>query len=95
MNNTGRRIGVIPMLRGAAECAKTPVAVMDFESIATYKQDALASSAKAVCDRCEARDECLELALALGVHGGVWGGMDGRERLRVMRERGLSTREAS
>jgi len=48
-----------------------------------------AEEAKAVCDGCEVRAECLEHALATGEKYGVWGGLAERprRRLRAARER--------
>lgn len=42
--------------------------------------------AKAVCNACEVREECLEYALAHGEKFGIWGGKSERER-RTMRAR--------
>jgi WhiB family redox-sensing transcriptional regulator len=43
--------------------------------------------AKAVCQGCAVRAECLEYALANSEKYGVWGGMSERERRRVRRAR--------
>jgi WhiB family redox-sensing transcriptional regulator len=42
--------------------------------------------AKAVCQQCEVRPQCLEWALATGQDAGVWGGLSEEER-RVRRTR--------
>jgi WhiB family redox-sensing transcriptional regulator len=39
---------------------------------------------KAFCFACEARLECLDYALANGERFGIWGGMTGRERRRLL-----------
>lgn len=39
--------------------------------------------AKAVCDGCTVRSECLDYALRTGEHHGVWGGLSERERRKV------------
>lgn len=43
--------------------------------------------AKSVCAACGVRRQCLEYALANGVHHGVWGGKSERERRKILRER--------
>lgn len=44
------------------------------------EKGASTKEAKAVCQVCEVRDGCLELALGRGERFGVWGGMSERER---------------
>jgi WhiB family transcriptional regulator, redox-sensing transcriptional regulator len=44
------------------------------------------SMAKAICARCEIRQECLRYALDAGPVQGVWGGMTERER-QLLRQR--------
>ena len=46
--------------------------------------------AKAVCQRCEAVDECLSWALNSDQDAGVWGGLDEDER-RTLKRRRLRT----
>lgn len=41
--------------------------------------------AKAVCARCEVREECLSYALRTNVQSGVWGGLETEERKRMRR----------
>ena len=41
--------------------------------------------AKAVCQSCQVREECLEYALANDERFGIWGGMSERERRRLRR----------
>lgn len=43
------------------------------------------AAAKAVCAGCEAKDACLDDALATGEIMGVRGGLSGKERQRLMR----------
>lgn len=50
--------------------------------------------AKAICNACEVKLECLEYAIVNGEKFGIWGGMSERERRRVRRER-LVARRAS
>ncbi len=42
-------------------------------------------SAKDVCDTCEAKDPCLEFALATNQDSGVWGGTSEEERRKLRR----------
>ncbi len=46
-----------------------------------------ASAAKAVCESCHVRVECLEHALAVREKSGVWGGATERDRRRIIRQR--------
>lgn len=41
--------------------------------------------AKAVCESCTVRSECLEYALAHDERFGIWGGMSERERRKLRR----------
>jgi predicted Fe-S protein YdhL (DUF1289 family) len=49
--------------------------------------------AKAVCEGCPVRDDCLEWSLVTAQDAGVWGGLDEDERreLRRMRRRALTS----
>jgi WhiB family transcriptional regulator, redox-sensing transcriptional regulator len=40
-------------------------------------------SAKAVCATCDARDSCLEFALATNQESGIWGGTTEEERRKL------------
>lgn len=51
-------------------------------------------AARAVCDRCSVRQECLEYALVYEEFG-IWGGMSPDQRKRYRRERKLSGRRPS
>ena len=44
-----------------------------------------ANPAKAVCEGCPVREECLSFALETAQAEGVWGGMDAGERRRLRR----------
>ena len=43
--------------------------------------------AKAICGLCSVRVECLEFALASREPDGIWGGLNPRQRRRLVRER--------
>lgn len=49
--------------------------------------------AKAVCQGCTVRDECLEHALARPERYGIWGGASERERRRLRRARRLAAQQ--
>lgn len=54
------------------------------------------AAAKAVCDGCAVREQCLEYALGQGGYGdhGIWAGTSERERRRIRRERARARRAA-
>jgi WhiB family redox-sensing transcriptional regulator len=54
---------------------------------ALFVSGAAQNSAKAVCQRCPVRTECLSDALDNQVEFGVWGGMTERERRALLRRR--------
>jgi len=43
-------------------------------------------AAKAVCNQCHARVECLEFALATNQDSGIWGGTSEEERRKIRRQ---------
>ena len=43
--------------------------------------------AKAICNACDVKEECLDCAIVQGEKFGIWGGMSERERRRVRRQR--------
>ncbi|MDA8375258.1 MAG: WhiB family transcriptional regulator [Actinomycetota bacterium] len=43
--------------------------------------------AKAVCGLCKVKECCLEFALNSGEPEGIWGGLNSRQRRRLMRSR--------
>ena len=51
-------------------------------------------AAKAVCRACDARDDCLEFALATNQDSGIWGGLTEEER-RVIRRRRVAAARAA
>lgn len=50
-------------------------------------EDEDASEAKAICAACPVREACLEYAISTREKFGVWGGLDARERRRLIRQR--------
>lgn len=59
------------------------------------ERGASAKEAKAVCNSCVVREDCLEYALSNGEKFGIWGGMSERERGRFRKQRTAATRAAS
>lgn len=43
--------------------------------------------AKAICDACQVREQCLEDAMVRREKHGIWGGKDEKERRRMYRQR--------
>lgn len=56
--------------------------------------DEQAVPAKAVCESCPVREECLEYAIVTRQDDGVWGGLDETERKRLRRRRQQAVRAA-
>lgn len=50
-------------------------------------------TATAVCAVCPVREECLEYAIATRQPDGVWGGLTGDERRRLLRRRQKAARK--
>ena len=50
--------------------------------------------AKAVCQGCVVREDCLEYALSEHIDHGVWGGCSERERRRIAKRRRIALRVA-
>jgi WhiB family redox-sensing transcriptional regulator len=55
--------------------------------------DSFAGEAKAICAECPVADACLEYAIATRQSDGVWGGLTGVERHRLVRRRQKIARE--
>ena len=51
------------------------------------ESDEAAEEAKAVCMVCPVREPCLEHAITAREKQGVWGGLNERERRRLVRQR--------
>ena len=52
-----------------------------------------AGAAKAICATCPVREQCLEFALETRPGDGVWGGLTGQERHRLIRRRQKAARK--
>ena len=50
--------------------------------------------AKAICNACDVKAECLDFAIVQGEKFGIWGGMSERERRRVRRQRTVARKTA-
>ncbi|MEO9223369.1 MAG: WhiB family transcriptional regulator [Acidimicrobiales bacterium] len=57
-----------------------------------YEEEA--EPAKAVCEACPVRKDCLEYALDVREKDGVWGGATEKERRRIIRQRRRASRAA-
>lgn len=55
------------------------------------ERGASSKEAKAVCQGCEVRNDCLEYALSYGEKFGIWGGLSERERGRIRRQRAVAS----
>lgn len=51
-------------------------------------------NAKAVCNECEARTDCLEYALATNQDSGIWGGTSEEERRQIRKQQAAARRTA-
>ena len=51
------------------------------------EKDAREGAARALCQSCVVRDECLDHAVTIGELHGIWGGLNELERRRLMRRR--------
>jgi WhiB family redox-sensing transcriptional regulator len=53
------------------------------------EKDGREAKAKAICERCAVREECLAYALKIREPHGVWGGLNEFERRRLLRNADL------
>jgi len=51
--------------------------------------------AKAICNACQVKAECLEFAIIQSEKFGIWGGLSERERRRIRKERSIAARRVS
>ena len=59
------------------------------------ERGASTKDAKAVCQGCIVREDCLEYALTNREKFGIWGGLSERERRRIRRERAQARARAA
>lgn len=52
-------------------------------------------NAKAVCAECEAKDDCLEYALATNQDSGIWGGTSEEERRQLRKQYAARQRQSA
>ena len=64
----------------SALCAQTDPELFFPETLQAYHQIA---QAKAICNECEIRRECLQEALSYEYTDGIWGGLTPRERAQL------------
>jgi WhiB family redox-sensing transcriptional regulator len=50
--------------------------------------------ARALCHRCQVREQCLEYSLRVAESHGIWGGLNELERKRLLRARAAQTATA-
>lgn len=43
--------------------------------------------AKAICGQCHVQDDCLDYAMEIREHHGIWGGLNEVERRQILKER--------
>jgi WhiB family redox-sensing transcriptional regulator len=70
----------------SAACAKSSVDFFPKITRTAHGQTEATREAKAICQRCSVRDECLRYALATEVpylRDGIWGGMTPEERAEI------------
>lgn len=77
---TGYQLEPTPWARRAA-CAGTD------PELWFPNQGAPDAQAKAICDSCPVRQQCLDYALRWDIQFGMWGGLSTRERRRLRRKR--------
>jgi WhiB family transcriptional regulator, redox-sensing transcriptional regulator len=58
------------------------------------EKEAREDKAKAICERCSVRAECLDYALRNREPHGIWGGLNEVERKALVRDRERTTRRA-
>jgi WhiB family transcriptional regulator, redox-sensing transcriptional regulator len=73
--------------RHAAECVRHAHEVNFFP-----ERGESALKAKTICAACPVRQPCLEFALRTNVSSGVWGGLTGRQRRQLRRQRETQSR---
>ena len=82
------------MWRGDAACRDTDPDLF-FPVGQTGPAIAHIENAKAVCQTCDVRVECLEYALMTNQDAGIWGGLTEDDRRKIRRERRKAARAAA
>lgn len=77
--------------RNAAECRDLDPGLF-FPVGATGSALDRIDAAKAVCNRCEVTEPCLDFALTTNQFSGVWGGRSEEERRQIRRDRAKPAR---
>ncbi len=78
-----------PVWRSLAECQGESAVYFFAPSHFERKpeKDRREGAARALCRRCQVRQECLEYAMAVEEPHGIWGGLNELQRKRLMRRR--------
>lgn len=75
--------------RGGAQCQGESAGLFFPPSSCESREERQAreQAARALCTRCEVREQCLEYALYVQEPHGIWGGLTELERRRLLRQR--------
>ena len=72
--------------RHLAKCSEVSAAWFIFDDRENSRQRTRReNNAKAICQACPVRAQCLDYALATGEKEGIWGGLTPRERTEAIR----------
>ena len=86
-----------PFWRASAECRRDNA--VHFFAPAHFERkdekDAREGAARALCQACPVRVECLDYALAVEEPHGIWGGMNEFERRRLLRQRAAELEQSA
>ena len=86
-----------PFWRASAQCRRDNA--VHFFAPAHFERkdekDAREGAARALCEICPVRVECLDYALAVEEPHGIWGGMNEFERRRVLRQRAAELEQSA
>lgn len=86
-----------PFWRASAQCRRDNA--VHFFAPAHFERkdekDAREGAARALCEICPVKVECLDYALAVEEPHGIWGGMNEFERRRVLRQRAAELEQSA
>lgn len=68
-------------------CQQLPISTADLLFFENNNEPYLVEQAKALCDKCPIRQECLDEALDTKALYGIWGGKTPSERKRIRRSK--------